>query len=94
MTTRCRDRRRASSHFDRAFRCGPVVPPGPWMTAAACATLRREEDCFVSGGEGDRWCRVCAEQYRILYRAAGLSNHTGRTVLEVLIAGLTQASGR
>ena len=53
-----------------------------------------EEDCFAASAEGEPWCRVCAEQYRVLYRAAGLSNHTGRTVLEVLIAGLIQASGR
>lgn len=60
----------------------------------ALCDLPVEEDCFASSGEGEPWSRVCAEQYRILYRAKGLSNHTEASMLEVLIAGLIQASGR
>ena len=51
-------------------------------------------DSLARTGEGDRWYRVCAEQYRILYRAQGLSNHTEVPTLEVLISGLIQAGGR
>ncbi len=51
-------------------------------------------DSLARSGEGDQWCRVCAEQYRILYRAQGLSNYTGVSTLEVLIAGLIRAGGR
>ena len=63
------------------------------MSAAACATRRWKRTASLPAPFFP-WCRICAEQYRVLYRAAGLSNHTGRTVLAVLIAGLMQASGR
>ncbi len=34
-------------------------------------------DSLARSDEGDQWWLLCAEQYRILYRAQGLSNYTG-----------------